>query len=303
MGRGDDKLTGVLNCDKPRGWSSFDVIRKLRRALGVKRMGHTGSLDPIATGVLVVCVGRATRLVELLMAAEKEYLARLRFGAATDTYDSEGEVVFQGQVPTDLRASLGAVLPRYRGLIMQSPPPYSAAKKDGTPLYKLARRGEIVELPPREVEVRELELTAVEDGEALLHVVCGKGTYVRALAEDIGRDLGCGAHLIDLVRSRNGVFNVRDALKIDREPAELRAAALEQLTPPEQSLAYLPSTDLLPNEVQPYLNGLAVTLSEKRPVGSLLRVFGPDGFIGVGRVEPGRGGAAVQPMITLRRTG
>lgn len=300
---GSETLNGVLNCSKPEGWSSFDVIRKLRRALGVKRMGHTGSLDPIATGVLVICVGRATRLVELLMAAEKEYLARVRFGAATDTYDSEGEVVFSGPVPEELARAVEERLPAYRGRIQQSPPPFSAAKKDGTPLYKLARQGELVELPPREVEVRELELTGVEGDEARLRVVCGKGTYVRALAEELGRDLGCGAHLAGLIRTRNGIFQVEDALEVDGDPEELRVAALERLTPPEQALSYLPSTDLLPADVASYLNGMAVSLTVKRPVGSLLRVFSPEGFVGIGRVEPGRGGAAVQPVITIHGQG
>ncbi len=297
----ETKLNGVLNCDKPAGWSSFDVIRKLRRALGVKRMGHTGSLDPIATGVLVICVGRTTRIVELLMAAEKEYRARVRFGAATQTYDSEGRVTLTGEPPPNLRAAVEELLPNYRGRIMQSPPPYSAAKKNGVPLYKLARQGELVEAPPREVEVRELELTGVEGDEAELRVVCGKGTYVRGLAHDLGQDLGCGAHLVGLVRSRNGIFGVEDALNVDRPAEELAPAALERLVPPEQALAYLPSADLLEGDVPKYLNGMAVTLAVKRPVGTLLRVFGPEGFIGVGRVEPGPGGAAVQPRITLSR--
>ena len=294
-------LNGVLNCDKPAGWSSFDVIRKLRRALGVRRMGHTGSLDPIATGVLVVCVGNSTRIVDMLMAAEKEYLAKVRFGAATDTYDSEGEIVHTGEPPSDLSSAVEEFLPRYRGKIMQSPPPYSAAKKDGIPLYKLARRGELVEVPPREVEVRELELLEIDGAEARMRIVCGKGTYVRAIANDLGRDLGCGAHLVGLVRSRNGVFRVEDALEVDRPTEELAEAVREKLVSPEQSLAYLPSTDLLEGDLPKYLNGMAVTLTIKRPVGSLLRVFGSGGFIGVGRVEPGPGGAVVQPRITLAK--
>ena len=293
------ELTGVLNCNKPSGWTSFDVIRKLRRALGMKKMGHTGSLDPIATGVLVVCLGRATRLVELLMAAQKEYRAWVSFGAATDTYDADGKVTFEGDPPTDLRAAIEAVLPQFRGDIMQSQPPYSAAKVKGERLYTLARQGRPVHVPPRKVSVFEFEFLGVEGAIAEFLISCSKGTYVRALAHDMGRVIGCGAHLAGLVRSRNGVFTVEEALEIDIPQEELREAALDKLVLPERSLTYLGKCRISGDDCPRYLHGMAVSLGERHPAGTLLRVYGPDGFIGVGRVEPGPGGAVIQPKTTL----
>jgi tRNA pseudouridine55 synthase len=294
-----EELTGVLNCDKPAGWTSFDVIRKLRRALGMKKMGHTGSLDPIATGVLVICLGRATRLVDLLMAAEKEYRAWVRFGVATDTYDAEGEVSDEAEPPADLRTAIEEVLPRFRGEIMQSPPPYSAAKVDGERLYKLARKGRPVHVPPRQVNVFGFDLVAVEGPRAEFLISCSKGTYVRALAHDMGRAIGCGAHLAGLVRTRNGVFTVEEALAVDRPPAELREEARSKLVPPERSLTYLPKCRVSADDLARYLHGIAVGLGERHPVGTLLRVYSPDGFVGVGQVEPGPGGAVIQPRTTL----
>jgi tRNA pseudouridine55 synthase len=294
-----EELTGVLNCDKPAGWTSFDVIRKLRRALGMKKMGHTGSLDPIATGVLVICLGRATRLVELLMATEKEYRAWVRFGVATDTYDAEGKVTAEAEPPTDLRAAVEGVLDGFRGEIMQSPPPFSAAKIGGERLYKLARQGRPVQAPPRKVTVFSFELLGVQGATVEFLISCSKGTYVRALAHDMGRAVGCGAHLAALVRSRNGVFTVEEALGVDRPPAELREAALSKLVPPERSLTYLDRFQITGEDYPRYLHGMAVTLGGRHPVGTLLRVYGPDGFVGVGRVEPGPGGAVVQPKTTL----
>ncbi|MCX7022772.1 MAG: tRNA pseudouridine(55) synthase TruB [bacterium] len=294
-----EELTGVLNCDKPAGWTSFDVIRKLRRALGMKKMGHTGSLDPIATGVLVICLGRATRLVELLMAAQKEYRAWIRFGVATDTYDSEGKVTDEGDPPADLRAAVEGILPRFTGEIMQSPPPFSAAKVNGERLYKLARRGKPVHVPPRPVNVFTFDLVAIEGPQVEVLISCSKGTYVRALANDMGRVIGCGAHLAGLVRTRNGVFTVEEALGVDRPPAELREAALEKLVQPERSLAYLTKCRVSADELTRYLHGIPVTLGERHPVGTLLRVYGPEGFVGVGQVEPGPGGAVIQPRTTI----
>ncbi len=294
-----EELTGVLNCDKPAGWTSFDVIRKLRRALGMKKMGHTGSLDPIATGVLVICLGRATRLVELLMTAEKGYHAWILFGAATDTYDADGKVTDEAELPSNLREAVEAILPQFRGEIMQSPPPYSAAKVGGERLYKLARQGRPVHVPPRKVNVFSIELLSVEGAKAEFLISCSKGTYVRAMANDMGRLIGCGAHLAGLVRSRNGVFTVEEALKVDLPLEELREVALEKLVQPEHSLTYLGKCQISGEDYTRYLHGIAVTLGERHPVGTLLRVFGPKGFVGVGQVEPGPGGAVVQPKTTL----
>jgi len=295
------ELTGVLNCNKPAGWTSFDVIRKLRSALGVKKMGHTGSLDPIATGVLVICLGKATRLVQLLMVNDKEYIAEFRFGAATDTYDSEGKITFEGTPPDNLTAAIEEHLGEFQGEIMQTPPPYSAAKKDGERLYKLAREGKPTDVPPRQVTLHRFELTRVEGDLATLKITCSKGTYVRGLAHELGKVIGCGAHLTWLTRTRNGIFNVEDGLSVDIARAELGEAAEAAIIPPEKALAYLPKTEILGDDHARYLNGMAVPMLDKLPLGQQARVFGPRGFIGVGTVEPGHGGAAIHPTITINR--
>lgn len=295
------ELTGVLNCNKPAGWTSFDVIRKLRSALGVKKMGHTGSLDPIATGVLVICLGKATRLVQLLMANDKEYVAGFRFGAATDTYDSEGAVTSEGPLPENLAAAIEERIDEFRGEIMQIPPPYSAAKKDGERLYKLAREGKPTDVPPRPVTIHRFELMGIEGDLATMKITCSKGTYVRGLAHELGKALGCGAHLAGLTRTRNGIFNVEDGLSVDIARAELSEAAEAAIIPPEKALAYLPKTEIIGDDLARYLNGMAVPILDKLPLGQQARVFGPTGFIGVGTVEPGRGGAAIHPTITIHR--
>ena len=182
---------GILNLDKPRGPTSHDVVDRVRALTSVRRVGHAGTLDPMATGVLLVCIGRATRVTEYLMAGKKTYRARVRLGITTDTYDAEGRITASVDPVAVDRAQVEDALPRFRGEIAQVVPMYSAAKHKGTPLHRLARRGLDVEREPRPVEVFRLELTAWEPPECVLEVVCSPGTYVRALAHD-GRNDSCG---------------------------------------------------------------------------------------------------------------
>lgn len=209
---------GILNLDKPHGPTSHDVVDRVRALTGIQRVGHAGTLDPLATGVLVICVGRATRVAEYLMVPEygarKVYRARIRLGTATDTYDAEGRVVAEAPVEVT-RAQVEAALMHFRGAIMQVPPMYSALKQQGMPLYKLARRGIKVARDARQVEVYCLELTAWEPPELVLEMTCSPGTYVRALANDLGQALGCGGHLTALTRLASGDFHLDDATTLD----------------------------------------------------------------------------------------
>ena len=207
-------MSGILLVDKPAGWTSHDVVGRLRRMTGQRRIGHSGTLDPMATGLLVVFLGRATRAVEFAEGHDKAYTALLRPGVVTDTLDTTGAVLATSpERPTlsELEAALGA----FRGEIEQLPPMYSALKYNGKKLYEIARAGGEVERKPRPVTIYRLECTGERDGDFVLEVECSKGTYIRTLCDDIGRALGCGACMSGLRRTRAGGFDVRDALTIE----------------------------------------------------------------------------------------
>jgi len=227
----------VFLLDKPCGPTSFWVVRQVRRLLSIKKVGHAGTLDPFASGLLIVCAGRAaTRVIDTLMAGEKEYLATLCLGVRTTTGDPEGEVVDRRPVPPLSDAELEAVFDRFRGEYWQKPPMYSALKHQGKPLYVYARKGIVVDKPPRRVFISSLvreALAFAADGTASLaiRVRCGKGTYIRRLAEDIGDACGCGAHLAALRRTMSGSFSVERAVAVDllRQEDGLRHLELARL--------------------------------------------------------------------------
>ena len=228
-------MNGILLIDKPQGWTSMDVCAKLRGALREKRVGHSGTLDPLATGLLAVFLGRATRAVEFAEADEKCYTALLRLGLVTDTQDITGTVLKTHEVSiTD--EQLAAALSRFRGEIMQLPPMYSAVKVQGKPLYKAARKGIAVERSPRRVTIFSLECTGRDEVDITLDVRCSKGTYIRTLCHDIGAALGCGGTMGALRRTRAGCFGIENALALEDV---LRAAAqgrAEELLLPVDSL-------------------------------------------------------------------
>ncbi len=231
-----DFISGeILYIDKPLGWTSFDAVKRLRgalqRRLGLKKfkVGHAGTLDPLATGVLIVCTGRATRLIDTLQAGVKEYVATLQLGATTPSFDLEKEI--DSTYPTDhiTRELIEETLPRFRGSIMQVPPVFSAVKVDGKRAYKFARKGAEVELKPKQLQIDELELTGFdpESMRLTIRVVCSKGTYIRALARDIGAALNSGAHLIGLRRTRVGEVSVDKCLGIDSALEMIQSCSLE----------------------------------------------------------------------------
>ena len=208
--------SGIIIIDKPAGWTSMDVCAKLRGILKEKRVGHGGTLDPMATGVLPVFVGNATKAVEFAEKSDKEYLAGLRLGVVTNTQDSTGQVLETHPVTAD-RAALAAVLPRFTGAIEQIPPMYSAIKIKGKKLYELARKGQEVERKPRPVTIHELEIMEqTGDAEYLLRVRCSKGTYVRTLCHDIGQALGCGGCMSSLRRTMAAGFTLADAVTLEQ---------------------------------------------------------------------------------------
>ena len=212
---------GILNVNKPRGMASFAVVSLVRRLTGVRRVGHAGTLDPIADGVLPVCLGAATRIVEYLVSAPKVYRAVVRLGASTDTYDSEGQVTATGDASTVTLEGLRAALGEFEGEIQQLPPMYSALKFEGQPLYRYARQGKTAPRQERTVSIYRLELLSFEPPLVELEMEVGRGAYVRTLAYDLGERLGCHGHLEGLTRLRSGPFAVEDAIT----PDELEAAA------------------------------------------------------------------------------
>lgn len=208
-------MDAILNINKQRGWTSFDVVAKVRRIVNEKRVGHAGTLDPFATGVLPVFIGHATSLIQYSDLDLKKYRATLRFGEATDTYDSTGSVVSRGDASKLARSQLENLIPRYTGRISQTPPAYSALKVGGVASYKLARKGKAPALAPREINIYSITIADWGTEQAILDVECGPGTYIRSLAHDMGQDLGCGAHLTALERRAVGPFKLEQAKTVD----------------------------------------------------------------------------------------
>lgn len=235
-------MDGVIVVDKPAGWTSHDAVSKLRRLAKTKKVGHLGTLDPAATGVLPLIIGRATRLAQFYAASDKVYDAVVHFGWSTDTYDRDGQIVGpQTDVELD-PARVEELLGRFRGKIRQMPPPISAKKIGGTPAYKLARRNLPVELKPVEVTVYSIELVSCQGAEARIQVHCSAGTYLRSIAHDLGQAYGCGAYLKSLVRTRAAHFTLEQARSIEELERLAREGRLEEaLIPAAQLLPELPS--------------------------------------------------------------
>ena len=209
------QISGILNIDKPAGMTSHDVVDRVRQISGQRRVGHAGTLDPLATGVLVVCLGQATRVAEYLMASDKVYRAQIRLGVSTDTHDAEGQVTATAEVDVG-EEEVREALASFAGSIQQVPPMYSALKREGVPLYKLARRGITVEREPRSVEIHDIELLDWNPPLLTIRVQCSPGTYIRALARDLGQKLDCGAHLQSLTRLASGHFTLEKAVSLDK---------------------------------------------------------------------------------------
>jgi tRNA pseudouridine55 synthase len=285
-------MEGFLNLNKPKGPSSFQVVDAVRRALGIKKAGHAGTLDPHATGVLVVGLGRATKLIPFVSELEKEYIATIRLGISTDTLDGEGEVMARKDVPPLTREEITEALSEFTGEIEQVPPPFSAVRIEGERLYHLARDGIRVHTKPKRVFIREIELLEAEGDRLVIRSVVSKGTYIRALARDLAVRLGTLGIVEKLVRTRVGHFTIENAVSPD-DPALPKA-----VLPPDHGLAHFPPVHLTPGGASAFKRGNRVStagIKERPPKVKAfedVRVYGPDGdFIGVGSWRP----AGLQP--------
>jgi tRNA pseudouridine55 synthase len=281
-------MDGVLVIDKPKGPTSFDVVRQVRSLLKVKKVGHTGTLDPMATGVLPLCLGEATKVAGYITESNKAYDAVVRLGAETDTQDAEGKVVAEAPVPPLTTARLEEVLGRFRGTFEQVPPMYSAVKVGGKRLYELARAGEEVERAARQVTVYELLLRDFSATHLTLSVRCSKGFFVRTLAYDVGRALGCGAHLEALRRTHSGSFTLAQALPLAEvvELVKQPEALAKRLLPLSEALVDLPVVRVSAADAERVSHG--VPLEAPQQPGRV-RVVGPTGtLLAVAEVERGR---------------
>ncbi|MFQ5881596.1 MAG: tRNA pseudouridine(55) synthase TruB [Candidatus Methylomirabilales bacterium] len=271
---------GVLNINKSAGMTSHDVVDVVRRLYRIRKVGHTGTLDPRGTGVLPICVGRATKIAQFLTTADKEYEMVVHLGVTTDTQDADGKVIAEAEVRVTLE-EVDAALRRFEGEIQQIPPLFSAKKVRGERLYRMARRGEEVPREPVTVQVYAIRLSFFNPPFVGFWVHCSKGTYARTLCDDLGKMLGCGAHLHHLVRVRAGRFELKDALTLGELKAVVAAGRGEEaLIPVEEALGHLPAVRVLPEAARLILHGSAVTAGQVVSVppevvkGMLVRVLG-----------------------------
>ncbi len=280
-------VSGVLLLDKPVGWTSNAALQAVKRLYQAQKAGHTGSLDPLASGLLPICLGEATKLSGVLLNADKSYRFTCRLGVTTATGDAEGEIVTVRPVPVLSRETVETALQRFTGAILQEPPMYSALKHNGQPLYKLARRGIDVERRPREVFIHELRLLRLEGEEMECDLRCSKGTYVRALAADLGEVLGCGAHIAALRRTAVEPYNAERMIGLDalHEQAQEGLAALDDhLLPTDSAVATWPAVRVR-GDVAFYLRQGQPILAPHMPTQGWVRLYqGDDQFLGIGEI-------------------
>lgn len=264
-------MLGIVLIHKPTGCTSHDIVNAIRRKIGERRVGHAGTLDPMATGLLVVAVGPATRFLQYLPLEPKEYIARIRFGMSTSTYDAEGAMTAERPVPEDLGAAIQSALPPFMGLIQQQPPMFSAVKVDGQPLYKLARQGKEIERAWRTVHIGKFEIEVLSENEANARIVCSGGTYVRSLAHDLGEAMGCGAHLTALQRTGVGRFRIEDAVL----PEDLSPS---RVLPLEIALQPMPMLHLDEVRTAAIRQGRDIVIEEP-PESNLIALIEPSGKV------------------------
>jgi tRNA pseudouridine55 synthase len=272
-------LDGVLLLDKPRGLSSNTALQRAKRLYNATKAGHTGTLDPLATGLLPICFGEATKFSQDLLDAPKSYLATIALGVVTDTADAEGQVLERRAVDVQ-RTDVEAVLERFRGVIEQVPPMHSALKHEGRPLYKYAREGTTIERAPREVTIHRLQLLGCAESTIDVDVDCSKGTYIRTLAADIGAALGCGAHLAALRRTRVGAFDVAQAVGLEALEQMDLTSRDSLLRPPETLVGTLPAVELDGESGLRLTQGQGVSAPETGAAGPV-RVYAAGRFLGV----------------------
>jgi len=274
-------IHGVILLDKPSGMTSNAVLQKIKHGFNAKKAGHTGSLDPLATGLLPICLGQATKVSEYLLNSHKKYTTILKLGEVTDTLDSEGEVTISKPVDVNDQ-QLETALVQFRGDIKQVPPMYSALKKDGQPLYKLARKGEVIERPARDMTVHNLEATRIDELHVELKVHCSSGFYIRSLCHDLGQVLGCGAHVVDLRRTDIKAINVGVAHPLEKI---LEANLKDVLLPLDVLIEHMPKIEISDVQAESMLQGKPTSANRLKTV-ELTRFYQPNGYLyGVGEVS------------------
>jgi tRNA pseudouridine55 synthase len=277
------EIDGVFLLNKPLGLSSNQALKKIQWLFNAKKAGHTGTLDPMASGLLPICIGEATKFSNRLLEANKTYIATVQLGLTTTTGDQEGEVVSQKEVvlkPNQLQETLQ----KFTGDITQIPPMFSALKFEGKPLYEYARQGIEIERKPRPVTIYDIKLNKIEESIVILEVICSKGTYIRTLAEDIGHALGCGAHLKGLERTQTGNFQLPDALTIEALEAMSMASREKTLLPVDALLEGLSSIELTVTETEAIKKGQDIDFISEND--NELRLYGASGqFLGVGQPD------------------
>ena len=281
------RIDGVVLLDKPAGMSSQGAVTAVKRAFNADKAGHTGTLDPMATGLLPICLGEATKYSQDLLEADKTYIARVKFGARTDTGDAEGQIIETFSLPTfanesELTHALDALLPKFTGAISQVPPMYSALKRDGKPLYEYARAGVELERAPRNITIHRIRWTDIQWPEATLEVSCSKGTYIRVLAEDLGTALACGAHLVGLRRTEVGHLSLEQSFTIESIQQGLKDSA-SYILPVDALLQTLPHLTVDEQQAKRLEMGQRVPLNLPS-IEALVRIYrataAPHNFIG-----------------------
>ena len=293
-------MTGIICLDKPCNMTSFMAVKRASRILGVKKAGHTGTLDPMATGVLVIMLGHCTRFIELLPEHRKSYTARVKLGITTDTLDITGEVLSENEVNVTLEQLL-SVAENYKGDILQTPPMYSAIKKDGERLYDLARKGIEIEREQRQITIEKLEIYDFNGTEFSMDVTCSAGTYIRSLCDDIGRDLGCGAVMTALRRTEANGFSIENAVTLEElEKLVSENKADEVITSVETALTSYPKIKVSKPQANRFQNGGELgyeRLHGEYPVG-IYRVYSPDNaFLGLGEILTEKGDLTVRRVL------
>ncbi len=279
-------INGIVLLDKPLGITSNRALQKVKRLFNANKAGHTGSLDPLASGLLPICLGEATKISSYLLDADKAYTGTCKLGVHTTTADAEGEIIEQKPVGELTEKQVNTVLEKFTGILEQIPPMHSAIKQGGQPLYKLAHQGIVVERQPRIIHIYELSMTRLEGDELDIAMRCSKGTYVRTLAEDIGRELDCGAHLNALRRSKVGPFSLEKAVTMDilEALAEEGFEAMDQhILPIELALVDWPEISVTENSAF-YLNRGQPIQVAKAPTSGLVRLSANQRFIGIGEI-------------------
>lgn len=287
-----NKTNGIIVINKPQDWTSHDCVAVMRRATGIKRIGHTGTLDPMATGVLPICIGTATRIMEYMDLDWKTYRATLKLGIETDTEDIWGEVISEKSTEGISKEQIVQVVNSFIGEIEQIPPKYSALKVNGKKLYEYARAGQEVKIKSRKITVKEIIINDISGDNVDLTITCSKGTYIRTICSDIGKKLGCGATMSSLVRTASGIFKLKDAIEIEDIKKMSKEEILDRLIDTDVSLVHFGKINLDAKKAKDFVNGKKIRRKEIDIVGesnhqNMYNIYYSNEFLGVAKIEEG----------------